>query len=137
MLVKETVRRKGMRRRQGNDKRLYVTRQEGGQGLISLRQVYKKAKVGVAPYMVLSPSCWIRVAWERGYNSKHKSFKREAEQALREIGLEVDYREEEIWKNGEKVEKDWSGCWKELKYEMKRGYEEKLKNECKEKVMQS
>ena len=61
--------------------------------------------------------------------------KREAEQTLREIGNNVDLGEEEIWKNGEKVEKDWSGCWKELKKGTKKGYEEKVKNECKEKVM--
>ena len=30
------------------------------------------------------------------------------------------------------MEKDWFGCWKELKKGMKRGYEEKLKNEYKE-----
>ena len=63
--------------------------------------------------------------------------KREAEQALREIGLEFDFLEEEIWKNGEKVEKDWSGFWKELKKGMKKGYEESVRNKYKEKVMQS
>ena len=63
--------------------------------------------------------------------------KRKAERALREIGLEVDIREEEIWKYGEKVEKDWSGCWKELKKGMKKGYEESMRNKYKEKVMHS
>ena len=80
----------------------------------------------VGTYMVLSPSRWIRVAWKREYNSEYKSLKREAEQTFREIGLEVDFMQEEIWKIGEKVEKDWSGCWKQLKKGMKKGYKEKL-----------
>ena len=87
--------------------------------------------------MVLSPSRWIRVVWKKEHNSEYKSLKREAEQALREIGLEVDFREKEIWKNGKKVEKDWSGCWKEFKKEMKEGYDEKLKKKYKEKVTES
>ena len=59
---------------------------------------------------------------------------------MRETRLEVDFREEEIWKRGEqveKVEKDWSGCRKELKKGMKKRYEEKLNSELEEKVMKS
>ena len=62
---------------------------------------------------------------------------RKGEKALQEMGHEVDFREEEIFKDEEKVEKDWSSCWMELKKGMKKGYDEKLKNEYKEKVMHS
>ena len=109
-----------------------MIRQGGGQDLKSLRQVYKDMKVRVATYKVLSPSRWIRVAWRRKYSSEYKSLKSETEIALREIGLEVGFKDE-IWKSGEKVKKDWSGCWKELK----KDNGEKLKNEYKEKVIQS
>ena len=60
----------------------------------------------MATYMVLSPSRRIKVDWMREYNSEYKSLKREAEQALQEMGMEVDFREKNIWEDGEKVEKD-------------------------------
>lgn len=91
----------------------------------------------VAVYMACSPSRWIKIAWKREYNSEYKSLKREAEQALREFGLEVEFREEEVWRGGEKMEKDWAGCWTELKKGMKNGYIAKLKNDYKKKAMQS
>ena len=133
IMVKATLHRKGMLGRQGGDERLYIKGQEGGRGVKSLKLVYKETKVLVATYVVLSPSHWIRVAWKREYTYKYKSLKKEAEQALREMGLKVHLREEEIWGTEEKVKKDWSVCWKELK----KGCEEKLKNKYKEKMMLS
>ena len=137
MLVKNILCKRGMLGRQASDERLYLKRQDGGRGLKSLRQVYKETKVRVATYMVCSTSRWIRIAWKREYNSEYKSLKREAEQALREVGVEVQFREEEIWKDSEKMEKEWAGCWAELKKGMQNGYTEKLKNDYKKKGMQS
>ena len=76
---------------QARDKRLYLKRQDGGRNLKSMRQVYKETKVRVATYMVCSTSHWIRIVWEREYNSEYKSLKREAEQALPEFGVEVEF----------------------------------------------
>ena len=56
---------------------------------------------------------------------------------MREVGVEVEFREEEVWKDGEKMEKEWAGCWAELKKGMQNGYTEKLKNDYKKKGMQS
>ena len=50
--------------------------------------------------------------------------------------MEVEFREEEVWKDGEKMEKEWAGCWAELKKGMQNRYTEKL-NDYKEKRMQS
>ena len=72
----------------------------------NLPQVYKKTKVRVATYMVCRTSRWIRIAWKRDYNSEYKSLKREKEQALRDVGVEVQFKEEEIWKDSEKMEED-------------------------------
>ena len=51
--------------------------------------------------------------------------------------MEVEFRAEEVWKDGEKMEKERAGCWAELKKGMQKGYTEKLKNEYKEKSIQS
>ena len=71
-----------------------------------MRQVYKKTKVRVATYMVCCTSRWIRIARKREYTSEYKSLKRKAEQALREVVVEVKFREKEVWKDGEKMEKE-------------------------------
>ena len=110
MLVKDILRRRGMLGRQASDERLYLKRQEGGHSMKSLRQVYNETKVRVATYMVCSTSRWIRIAWKRESNSDCKSLKGEAEQALGEVGVEVEFREEEVWKDSEKMEKEWAGC---------------------------
>ena len=124
-MVKDILRKRGMLGRHASDERLYLKRQDGGRGLKSLRQVYKETKVRVATYMVCSTSRWIRIAWKREYNSEYKSLKRETEQARREVEMEVEFREEEVWKDGEKLEKEWAGCWAELKKEMQNGAEER------------
>ena len=98
MLVKDILRKTGMLDQQTSDERLFLKRQDGGRGLKSLRQVYKETKVRVATYMVCSTSRWIRIAWKREYNSEYKSLKREAEQALREVGVEVELREKKSGK---------------------------------------
>ena len=56
----------------------------------SLRQVYKETKVRVTTYIVCSTNCWIRIAWKREYSNKYKILKRETEQALHEVGVEVN-----------------------------------------------
>ena len=56
---------------------------------------------------------------------------------MREVGVEVEFREEEVWKDSEKMEKEWAGCWAELKKGMQNGYTEKLKNDYKKEGMQS
>ena len=115
MLVKDILRKTGMLGQQTSDERLFLKRQDGGRGLRSLRQVYKETKERVGIYMVCSTSRWIRIAWKTESNNECKSLKREAEQALRKVGVEVEFREEEFWKDSEKIDKEWAGCWAELK----------------------
>ena len=50
-------------------------------------------------------SRWIKIAWKREYNNEYKSLKRETEQVLREVRVEVQFREE-IWRDSEKMEKE-------------------------------
>ena len=84
--------------RKTSDERLYLKRQGGRRGLKSLRQVYKGTKVRVVTYMVCSTSRWIRIAWKRDCNNEYKNLKREAEQALREVGAKVKLREKKSGK---------------------------------------
>ena len=128
LLVKDILRKRGMLDRQASDERLCLKRQDAGRGLKSLRQVYKETKVRVGTYMVCSTSRWIKISWKREYNSEYNSLKREAEQVLREVGMEVEFREE-VWKDGEKMEKEQAGRWAQPKNGMQNGYTEKLKND--------
>ena len=96
MLVKDILLKRGMLGRQESDERLYLKRQDGGHGLKSLRQVYKQTKMRVATYMVCSTSSWIKIAWKREYNGGYKSLKKEAEQVLCKVGVEGQFREEEV-----------------------------------------
>ena len=40
----------------------------------------------------------------------------------REVGVEGEFRVDEVWKEGEKMEKEWAGYWAELKKGMVSGH---------------
>ena len=77
------------------------------------------------------------MASKRELSSEDKSLKREAEQTMRELGLDVVFGVNEITKDGEQTDKDWKGCWKEFKGEMQTRYKKQPRSSFPEKSMQS
>ena len=49
-------------------------------------------KVRVACYMTFSSSIWIKEAWKQEVNLEGKSIKKEPEDALKEVNVNVEFR---------------------------------------------
>ena len=112
--------------RQSSDERLYLKREEGGRGLKSLRDVYKETKLRVACYMAMSQSEWIQAAWERETEKEYTSIKREAQEAMIEVGMATDFEEGKVILEGERLDKPWKETWRSVKKDFqKRGRETK------------
>ena len=80
-----------MHERQASDERLYLSREYGGRGLKSMKDLYKETKVRVAYYMTHSESAWIKGAWRREFQKEGKSIKSQAEDALRKVRENVQF----------------------------------------------
>ena len=68
-----------------------MSRENSGRGLKSMKDMYKETKVIVACYMTHSESAWIKTVWRREFQKEGKSIKSEAEDALREVGENVQF----------------------------------------------
>ena len=106
---------------------MYLKREEGGRGLKSLRDVYKETKLRVACYMAMSQSEWIQAAWERETEKEYTSIKREAQEAMIEIGLAIDFEEGEVILEGERLDKPWKETWRSVKKIFNKGIERQRK----------
>ena len=93
--------------KQCSDERLYLKRDIGGRGIKSLKNVYAETKVRVACYMTFSSSMWIKEAWKREVKLEGKSIKKEAEEALKEIDVNVEFREVKIWLERQRLKGEW------------------------------
>ena len=136
-IIKRQLRKNNMLGRQSSDERLYLKREEGGRGLKSLRDVYKETKLRVACYMAMSQSQWIQAAWERETEKEYTSIKREAQEAMKEIGLAIDFEEGKVILEGEKLDKPWKETWRSVKKIFKKGIEKQRKDHYKQKQLQS
>ena len=68
-----------------------MRRENGRRGLESMKGLYAETKVRVACYMTNSENAWIKTAWRREFQKEGKSIKSEAEDALREVGENVEF----------------------------------------------
>ena len=57
-------------------------------------------------YMTLSSSTWIKGAWKREVNLKGNSIKKEAKEALKEINFNVEFTEDGIWLERQKLREE-------------------------------
>ena len=89
--IKKILRDNKMHGRQASDERFYMRRENGGRGLKNMIDLYEETKVRVACYMTHSESAWIKTAWRREFQKEGKSIKSEAEDALREVGENVEF----------------------------------------------
>ena len=108
-----------MHGKQRSDNRLYLRRALTGRGIKSLKDVCTETKVKVASYMTFSSSICIKETWKQEVNVKGKSIKKEAEEALNKINVNVEFREDRVWLVRQKLEGEWKGIWKTLKHLMK------------------
>ena len=74
-----------------------------------MKDVHEETKVRIACYMAHSNDEWMKVAWEREYNKEGPLIKKEAEKALREMGINVEIKKECIKLEREEMEGDWKG----------------------------
>ena len=137
MTIKRVLRTKNMLGTHSSDERLYMSRQEGGRGLKSFRDVYTKTKARVACYMALSDNEWLKVAWSRECKDEYCSIKREAEESLRFVGVEAEFQGPTVKVNGEEYVGSWKKCWTKIKGIIKNGIATARKNKYLKKKMQS
>ena len=98
--IKKIMRDNKMHGRQASDERLYMRRENGGRGLKNMKDLYEETKVRVACYMTHS-------AWRREFQKEGKSIKSEAEDALREVGENVEFCLDHVKIQGIAQAADW------------------------------
>ena len=135
--IKKILRDNKMHGRQASDERLYMRRENGGRGLKNMKDLYEETKVRVACYMTHSESAWIKTAWRREFQKEGKSIKSEAEDALREVGENVEFCLDHVKIQGIAQVGDWRKIWKKLKTKIKERREELRIENYKSKNMQS
>ena len=110
--IKKILRDNKMQRRQASDERLYMRRENGERGLKSMKDLYEETKVRVACYMTHSESVWMKTAWRREFQKEGKSIKSEAEDALREVGENVEFCLDHVKIQSIAQAGDWRKIWK-------------------------
>ena len=95
--IKKILRENNMHEKQCNDERLYLRRELGGRGMKSLDDEYGETKVRGACYLAFSSSMWVKEALKREVDIEGKSSKKEAEEALKGINVNVEFREDGVW----------------------------------------
>ena len=76
-----------------SDERSYLRRELGWREIKILKDLYAEMKVRVACYMTFSSTVCIKEAWKRQVNLEGKPIKKEAEETLKEINVNVEFRE--------------------------------------------
>ena len=137
LVVKGELRKCNMLRRQSSDGRLYLKRHVGGQGLKSLRDVFVETRLRSACYMVKSSNKWIKAAWKRELLKETNSIKDEAITSIHAVGTVLDFEGDSILLDGERIEKDWKLTWRAIKARLKKGVDQKRREEYLDKQMQS
>ena len=137
LVVKRELRKCNTLGRQSSDERLYLKRDVGGRGLKSLRDVFVETRLRVAWYMVKSSNKWIKAEWKRELLKETNSIKDEAITLMYAVRMVLDFEEDCILLDGERIEKDWKLTWRALKARLKKGIEQKRREEYLDKQMQS
>ena len=102
--IKKILRDSKMHRRQASDERLYM---RSGRGLKSMKDLYTETKVRVACYMTHSECAWIKTAWRREFQKEGTSIKSNTEDALREVGENVQFCLDHVKVQGIAQAGDW------------------------------
>ena len=133
LAVKRKLRKCNMLGGQSSDERLYLKRDAGGRGLKSLQDVFVETRLRVICYMAKSSNKWIKAAWKRELLKETNSIKDKAITSMHAVGTVIDFEEDCIFLDGERIEKDWRSTWRAIKASLKKCVEEKRKEEYLEK----
>ena len=90
-VIKRDLRKNNMLGRQASDERLYMKGKDGGRGLKSLREVYKKTRLRVGCYMFVSDNRWIKEAWKQETRKECNSIKDEIILTIQTKGKTVQF----------------------------------------------
>ena len=107
LALKRDLMKYNMLGRQSIDERLYLNRDVGRRGLKSPRGVFVETRLRVACSMVKSSNKWIKAARKKELLKETKSFKDEAITSMHAVGTVIDFEEDCILLDGERIEKDW------------------------------
>ena len=137
VVVKRELRKCNMLGRQSSDERLYLKGDAGGRGLRSLRDVFVETRLRVACFMVKSSNKWIKATWKIELLKETSSIKDEAITSMHSVGTVLDFEEDCILLDGERIEKDWKLTWRAIKSRLKKDVEQKRREEYLDKQIQS
>ena len=126
-IVKRELRSKQMFGKQASDERLYLKREDGGRGLKSMRDldVYKETRLRVACYMSKSENWWIQAAWRRETLKEENAVVTEARTTIKEAGITLEFKDNMIQLNGEKIDQEWKPTWRRVKSALQKGARQK------------
>ena len=120
-VIKRELRSKNILGKQSSNERLYLRREDGGRGMKSLKDIYKKTRLRVACYMTCSENKWINAACRRE-NTKEENFVvKEAMKTMVDVGVETQFDGGNIWIDGELINGGWKPEWKSLMEKLKTG----------------
>ena len=95
---------------QSSNERLYLRREDGGRGIKSLKGIYKETRLRVACYIACSKK-----------NTKDQnSIVEGAMKTMKDIGVEIQFEEGNIWIDEELIDGAWKPVWKRLKEKLKK-----------------
>ena len=86
--------------------------------------------------MIKSSNKWIKAAWKRDLLKETNSIKGEAITSMHAVGTMLDFEEDCILLDGERIQKDWKLTWRAIKTRLKKSVEQKRRkntwiNKCK------
>ena len=87
--------------------------------------------------MVKSSNEWIKAAWKRELLKEINSIKDEAITSMHAVETVLDFEEDCILLDRERIEKDWKLTWRAIKARLKKSVEQKRREEYLDKQMQS
>ena len=120
LVLKRELRKCNILGRQSSDERLYLKRDAGGRSLKSLQDVFVETRLRVARYMVKSSHKLIKAVWKRELLKETNSIKDEAITSMHSVGTVIDFEEDCILLDEERIEKDWKPTWRAIKTRLKK-----------------
>ena len=134
-VVKRELRKCDMLGKQSSDETLYLKRGVGGWDLKSLWDAFVETRLRVACYTVKSCNKWIKAAWKRELLKEINSINDETITSMHAVGTVIDFEEDCMLLDGERIEKDSKITCRTEKARFKKGVEEKRKEEYLKKQM--
>ena len=105
-----------------------TSREKGGRGLKSLRDVYKETRLHVACYMAKSNNRWIETAWTREMNKEDNAIVMESIKTMEEVGVRLQdsfIKGRSIRRDDEVIdeEREWKLAWCKVKTSLQKATE--------------